>query len=125
LFIVPLVYLTLVATTDISSDEDGAAYVIRLASIPWVNEELSWEAKLDEFFLGLEDLRALITYRSHLDAFSYGACVIMLIRMITATAAHPRIGVMVHTVIYSLNDFAHFALLGVISTPITAGTPPK
>ena len=111
LVVMPLVFLSFTAYQDHTSDREGLRIQETLASIPWASTTVSWKRKVNGFFSGLDTFRDLARDRSMLNSTGLVLSILLLLRVIVSSRAHPRVGVLVNTILGTGSDMAHLLLL--------------
>ena len=99
LVVMPLVFLSFTAYQDHTSDREGLRIQETLASIPWASTTVSWKRKVNGFFSGLDTFRDLARDRSMLNSTGLVLSILLLLRVIVSSRAHPRVGVLVNTIL--------------------------
>lgn len=110
----PAICLVVVMNATYFDAGGGGDIADKLTSVPWADTDLSWEVKLDEYTKATNELERLVQAHADVQRLLYFASVVLLLRAVTATAVHPRIGVLVNTVIGALDDLGHLLLLVII-----------
>ena len=110
--VVPSGYMAYASRNIFTSDDKGRKFVEMLAQVGWSDTELSWTDKSDRFFESLDLFGELTTRASIQSVVGFFSSICILLRMITATASHPRSGVLVDTIFHAGDDVVN--LLGLI-----------
>ena len=114
LVLTPFISLILTSYQGFHRDSKGLQLNSQLSAVPWAETHVSWEAKMQDFDAGLDYFDYVQEQQRGSQIILIAACVLLIIRLIVATAAHPRIAMMVNTVIRSLDDLGHLILLVVL-----------
>jgi len=114
LVIMPLIYLSMCLDGGLFTDDRATELVSQLLEVPWANTSVPWGDKLNTFFHGLNLFDVYESHAVRQDNVGYYTCIALLLRSVAASGAHPRIGVLVKTVYYSIDDIAHLAVLVVM-----------
>jgi hypothetical protein len=82
-----------------------------LPGIPWEDPEVTMSTKVGLFLHALDVLEEEVQEEAQLSLFYLVMAAMQLFRLLYATKAHPRIAILVNTLIVGLDDLAHFSIL--------------
>ena len=102
LIIVPFVFLTFTAYQDFKTDTQGLKIQDEITAVPWASTSVTWQEKIDGFLLGIDTFRERVRDQNTLTTIGLFLSVFLLGRVIIATGAHPRIGVLVCPIIETI-----------------------
>eukprot|EP00930_Biecheleria_cincta_P090995 TRINITY_DN8047_c0_g1_i8.p1 TRINITY_DN8047_c0_g1~~TRINITY_DN8047_c0_g1_i8.p1 ORF type:complete len:1707 (+),score=239.26 TRINITY_DN8047_c0_g1_i8:19-5139(+) len=83
----------------------------QLLEVPWSADSLSYAEKEGQFFHALHDLEISLLTETFMHLFAFFVSWAVLLRIMQLTSAHPRIAVLINTVVYGIDDFWHFLIL--------------
>ena len=87
------------------------AYFFFTPGIPWQDSDVTMSTKVGLFLHALDVLEEEVEEEAQLSLFYLGMAAMQLFRLLYATKAHPRIAILVKTLIVGLDDLAHFSIL--------------
>ena len=79
--------------------------------IPWEDPDVTMSTKVGLFLHALDVLEVEVQEEAQLSLFYLVMAAMQLFRLLYATKAHPRIAILVKTLIVGLDDLAHFSIL--------------
>jgi hypothetical protein len=82
-----------------------------LPGIPWEDPDVTMSTKVGLFLHALDVLEVEVQEEAQLSLFYLVMAAMQLFRLLYATKAHPRIAILVKTLIVGLDDLAHFSIL--------------
>jgi len=112
--IFPVVYLSMMASHSTSSERELVEVAATMVAVPWESSGVSPSDKAAAYALAVTGLRAAIEHQGRLLAAGVVLGVLLLLRLMFATDMHPRIGVLVRTMVHAARDLFHFFLLVVV-----------
>ena len=83
----------------------------RVLTVPWTSPAMSFDEKSGRFSARLEELTAEVDSSDTINDYGILLLVILGLRLLKATDAHPRVGILVTTIANSMEDLLHFAFL--------------
>jgi len=96
----------------ISGSADVIEELIRdLMLVRWASKDVLFEEKMDEFVAASDRLDKEIQSLQMRQTFVFILAMVMLLRVLAATYVHPRVALLVNTVVEGFDDFWHFLLL--------------
>lgn len=93
------------------SEYNARSILSDFASVPFAQSNTALTEKVDKFFQAVDNFNETLDYEGQIATLAFVIMVLMLVRIIAATAVHPRTGVLTGTLIKSLNDLWHFTIL--------------
>jgi len=106
-----VVYVALRQEQVSSSGQQSMDILGDVLRIPWPSGDVEFSEKLSTLFDQIQKIGAVMTFDKRMSYFSYGLLCLVLFRFILATRNHPRLALMVLTIMNGIDDFFHFALL--------------
>lgn len=119
---VTTVFAILALTRALASESEAARVVSDVASVPFASPTLVFEAKVSRFFNAVDALNAALDVEEQLSSAAFALMILMLLRIIAATAVHPRTGVLTGTLLHGAGDLWHFTILFLIVFSFFAAT---
>jgi len=77
----------------------------------WADEAVPLEEKLNNFFSRIEATQTTFEAEANAERAGFLALVIIMVRLILATAVHPRIGLLPSTLKNGFDDLLHFVII--------------
>ena len=113
LVILPITYVIIRVSQHIGSKDTIFQTVgpNGLLGVPWNSRQVPLEEKIQKFQTSLEGFEQQIRSEEDMKVFYFSTSVVVLVRLIAATKAHPRTAILVDTMIKSADDLWHFMLL--------------
>ena len=112
--IIIVVYGIDVIQVILNAEKRSQELVGGLVQVPFVKPDVKFDEKVAQFFIALDGVFAELRLKSDLSAFGFAIMILNLIKVLQTTRAHPRVGVLVATIIKGLDDIIHFTLLFLI-----------
>mmetsp|Transcript_58464 Transcript_58464/g.137275 ORF Transcript_58464/g.137275 Transcript_58464/m.137275 type:complete len:1840 (+) Transcript_58464:176-5695(+) len=97
-----------------NTESKGMDFVHRIARIPFASPGVPFEEKVSQFFETIDVLNSELASAELLSSCAFCIMVLMLVRIVHATAVHPRLKVLVGTLYHAMTDLWHFAMLLVV-----------
>ncbi|KAK3283523.1 hypothetical protein CYMTET_8782 [Cymbomonas tetramitiformis] len=82
-----------------------------LASIPWSDTSMQPHEKKDYYFEMLSDWLVIIEEEEEINTFCSELLIMLMLRIIVATACHPRLAILTGTILHALDDLFHTCIL--------------
>mmetsp|Transcript_924 Transcript_924/g.2032 ORF Transcript_924/g.2032 Transcript_924/m.2032 type:complete len:1682 (-) Transcript_924:65-5110(-) len=95
----------------LDSENKAKEIIGELISVPFADSNVSFSEKIAQLFSAVEGLLDAFRFEAILANFSFACLMLMLVRIVYATAVHPRTGVLTGTIMKGLDDMCHFGLL--------------
>jgi len=86
----------------------------QLLDLQWSGGQHSAREVLGEYVETLNDIDDHANYTKGLEDFGMILCVVMLVRMVIATEAHPRTSLVTSTLMRALGDLLHFGIIAML-----------
>ena len=80
------------------------------AKLQWEAEGVPFEEKLDNFFAITQRAEKELAAQTLENSLTFVVLLIIIARIIVATAVHPRVGLLPSSLNYGMDDLSHFAL---------------
>jgi len=113
--VVVIVYYGITVLDVVSNAEARSGELVKgLVSVPFVAPDIAPDKKFADFFKEMDKVFSEISTKGSLSTFGFAIMVLNLIKVLQTTRAHPRVGVLVATVIMGIDDIIHFAILFLI-----------
>eukprot|EP00293_Proteomonas_sulcata_P012517 CAMPEP_0184304488 /NCGR_PEP_ID=MMETSP1049-20130417/13989_1 /TAXON_ID=77928 /ORGANISM="Proteomonas sulcata, Strain CCMP704" /LENGTH=503 /DNA_ID=CAMNT_0026616303 /DNA_START=36 /DNA_END=1547 /DNA_ORIENTATION=+ len=96
------------------SEVDAREIIQQFSEVPFRDPDQTVSKKVNDFFLAVNSMNDLLSAEDTMQKIGFFVMLLMLIRIINATAVHPRTGVLIGTMREGLNDLWHFAILFLI-----------
>ena len=112
----PVIYFCIRLTQILSSEEDIKRAIGNngLAGVPWADRSMELRTKLDKFVQNVNRLNHLNDRENTMNIFYFIMSGAQLIRLIIQVSAHPRLAILVDTLVEGIDDLWHYFLLLVI-----------
>jgi len=110
-FVIQLLTITFFVlnhTVKAESGEITEQFVGKLVNMQWDSADLGFMDKKSEFLDTFNDLDAKIRTAEAIDIFGMMTAVVIFLRMVWATSAHPRIAQISSTLGFAFSDMMHF-----------------
>lgn len=78
------------------------------AKLKWEDQAVPLEEKLDNFFAATTKTEQKLASQAVEDMVSFVVLIMIMVRLIVATAVHPRVGLLPSSLAYGMDDLAHF-----------------
>lgn len=79
--------------------------------VPWANGGIPVESKMRLFFRALEELEDALDSRNEFYVLFAALSCLVIMRFIASTKPHPRLAILMRTLIHGFDDLWHFGLL--------------
>lgn len=109
-----MVYGINVIQVILGAEKRSQELVEGLVEVPFVNPDVQFDNKVEQFFTALDGVFKELRLKDDLSAFGFSIMILNLIKVLQTTRAHPRVGVLVATIIKGIDDIVHFTLLFLI-----------
>ena len=109
-----MVYGINVIQVILDAEKRSQALVKGLVEVPFVSPDVKFDDKVKQFFAALDGVFEELQLKSDLSTFGFSIMILNLIKVLQTTRAHPRVGVLVATIIKGIDDIIHFTLLFLI-----------
>mmetsp|Transcript_24184 Transcript_24184/g.55181 ORF Transcript_24184/g.55181 Transcript_24184/m.55181 type:complete len:1352 (+) Transcript_24184:69-4124(+) len=106
--------LVLIIPNKATSGDETERIINRLVAIPWTDEVFSMAEKKLEHLEVLTELEFLLTNDESINNIAMIVAVILLVRIVAATSAHPRIALITSTLGYAFMDLFHFCIVFIL-----------
>ena len=94
-----------------ASQENAESSIGSISRLEWTNEAVPLEEKLDIFFSRVEATYATLAAEANAELAGLLVLIVMMSRLILATAVHPRVGLLPTTLKNGFDDLLHFAII--------------
>jgi len=94
-----------------NSQENADSSIGSISRLQWADEAVPLEEKLSNFFSLIEATESTLATESNAEIAGLLVLVVMMTRLILATAVHPRIGLLPSTLKNGSDDLLHFIMI--------------
>eukprot|EP00802_Teleaulax_amphioxeia_P000854 Tamp_00855.p1 GENE.Tamp_00855~~Tamp_00855.p1 ORF type:complete len:623 (+),score=66.37 Tamp_00855:3456-5324(+) len=111
--ILPISYFC-IRYTQVSSSKDTMKLAMGeqgLMGVPWESNSIDPDEKVRSFFEGLEKFSRIMETEFFMTIFYFAHATVALLRLLMQTGAHPRLSILVGTLIGAADDLWHFLIL--------------
>lgn len=95
----------------LKSEKMAEALAKKVANVPWTDQSVPIISKVSSFFSALDLLEENLTMERRYFYFGFTIMVLLIYRIMAATAIHPRLGILINTIGKGLDGLSHFAIL--------------
>ena len=106
-----LVYVIRGLSDTTSSAKSAASILENFENIPWSSSSVTMQTKLDSFFDNVQNLNALISSENNTNLLANAILLVNLLRVVQFTSLHPRLAMLVGTLVNAADDLWHTAIL--------------
>jgi len=103
-----LVLLGIMIPLKITNATTQERIIDEILGVEWGNPDVTYDQKKTTYLAALHDLDSAIYFNSSMDTFAMALLLGLVLRILMATAAHPRTALLVETVATGFNDIVHF-----------------
>ena len=114
LCVLPATYLIAVLLHSGNASEQAQEAASTMLAVPWAATDVEAAVKWARYQSALRDVEDLVSKEAAYQALGVVIGSALLLRLIAATDAHPRIGVLVRTVWVGIDELWHFLILVLI-----------
>jgi len=111
LVLVPVIFFVWQWVLVENTGESLGQFVNMLQSIPWADTNVDWNQKLHDYEHSLDAFKLQFVSERWCRMYGFVSGLTLLMRMIYATSAHPRVAVLVETVRRAIDDIWHALII--------------
>jgi hypothetical protein len=113
--VIAIVYYGIVVMNVVLNAEERTGDLVQgMVGVPFVAPDVAPAKKFADFFLEMDKVFTELDTKDSLATFGFVIMILNLLKVLQTTRAHPRVGVLIATVMMGLDDIFHFSILFLI-----------
>ena len=99
------------SNTQVGALVGSAAAGEGLLGVPWSDPATPYSAKRDAYLQTVDQIQSVVEDENSLGTFSFFLCFVLIVHMLGASTMHPRLAMLVGTLVKALGEIAHYFYL--------------